>query len=77
MATELENEDLQNGPDEATDGYDWAIEEIREIVNVLGHQENPGQRPGGPKHSLRVFNLINQLVDLIPGDEGLNDAEPI
>lgn len=76
MATELEDEGLGEGPDENTDGYEWAIEEIRSIVNTLGNHEDPLQRPGGPKHSLRVFHLINQLVDLIPG-EGTTDDETL
>ncbi len=76
MATELEEEGLGDGPDENTDGYEWAIEELRSIVNTLANHEGPLQRPGGPKRSLRVFQLINQLVDLIPG-EGTTDDEPV
>jgi hypothetical protein len=76
LVIELEDEgnSLEPGmPDPDTDGYDWAIEEIREVANKLSATENPSRRRSGPKHSLRTFNLINALIDLIPTDE---DDEP-
>jgi len=78
LATELEDEGLQDGPEEGTDGYDWAIEEIRSIVNTLGAHESPMEkRNGGVRRSLRVFDLINKLVDLIPSDEGLDNEQTL
>jgi hypothetical protein len=72
LATELEDEGLDEGPDDGTDGYDWAIEEIREITNKLSQYENPARKSNGPRHSLRTFNLLNSLIDLIPTDESEN-----
>jgi hypothetical protein len=58
------------------DGYDWAIEEIRAVANTLAAHRDPNQRAHGPRHSLRVFNLINQLVDLIPADNDEPNPDP-
>jgi hypothetical protein len=52
-----------------TDGYDWAIDQIREIVNNVATVAEPPR-------SLRTFNLINQLVEIISDADNKDDNEP-
>jgi len=76
LETEEQNTEADEGYsllDEDTDGYEWAIERLREVANTLANHPDPERKINGPKHSLRVFNLINNLVDLIPAEDNKDE----
>jgi len=57
LATDLE--DIRDD-DESSDGYEEAIEALQNIVDSLGAAADKSN-----KTTLRSFNLINSLVELI------------